>query len=208
MYRWKELCCVLFISVPSILALADITKFRQYFTDQLPDCNDHARAWVRAAFHDAGTLNMNDGDGGADGSLQFELDRPENAGLQDTISFYNALVQKENVSMADAIVYGSKLAVEVCGGPTIPFEPGRIDAKTANPPGRLPKANAETPEIFKVFVDSMKLSMEETVALIGGGHTIAKLVDRPTNDPDLIPGDFDSTPTKFDNRYVYMASIF
>lgn len=38
-------------------------------------CNAKARGWYRINFHDAGTFNRTDGSGGADGSIQYELDR-------------------------------------------------------------------------------------------------------------------------------------
>lgn len=37
---------------------------------------------LRLVFHDAGTYAAASGDGGANGSLRFELDRPENRGLK------------------------------------------------------------------------------------------------------------------------------
>lgn len=37
---------------------------------------------LRLVFHDAGTFAAASGDGGANGSLRFELDRPENRGLK------------------------------------------------------------------------------------------------------------------------------
>lgn len=37
---------------------------------------------LRLAYHDAATHSMTDGTGGANASIQFELDRPENFGLK------------------------------------------------------------------------------------------------------------------------------
>lgn len=36
---------------------------------------------LRLAFHDAGTFSSSQGQGGANGSVRFELKRPENSGL-------------------------------------------------------------------------------------------------------------------------------
>jgi hypothetical protein len=41
-------------------------------------CDGLARRYVRATFHDFATFNITDGSGGLDGSIQYELDRPEN----------------------------------------------------------------------------------------------------------------------------------
>jgi hypothetical protein len=53
-----------------------------------------------------------------------------------------------------------------------------------------------------MFLNRMGFTLEETVALIGGGHTMAFLArqNNPT-DPDLADGPFDSTPEKFDNQW-------
>lgn len=37
---------------------------------------------LRLAYHDAGTFSTQDGRGGSNASIQFELDRPENTGLK------------------------------------------------------------------------------------------------------------------------------
>lgn len=37
---------------------------------------------LRLAYHDAGAFSTRDGQGGANASIQFELDRPENTGLK------------------------------------------------------------------------------------------------------------------------------
>jgi L-ascorbate peroxidase len=37
---------------------------------------------LRLAYHDAATYSVKDGKGGANASIQFEFDRPENTGLK------------------------------------------------------------------------------------------------------------------------------
>lgn len=37
---------------------------------------------LRLAYHDAATYSIRDGNGGANASIQFEFDRPENTGLK------------------------------------------------------------------------------------------------------------------------------
>ncbi|KAG6843285.1 hypothetical protein H0H93_001540, partial [Arthromyces matolae] len=37
--------------------------------------------WLRIAYHDMSTHDVNDGSGGLDGSIVYELDRPQNIGI-------------------------------------------------------------------------------------------------------------------------------
>lgn len=43
-----------------------------------------------------------------------------------------------HISMADAVALGSFLALYACGGPAIPFQPGRVDAAGPNKADLLP----------------------------------------------------------------------
>lgn len=139
------------------------------FKSKIPSCNDEARLWIRAAYHDAGTFSSTDTTPvGCDGSLQFELDRPENNGLRPAIDFYKQLATKFQISMADAIAFGGIVAVQVCApGIQISFSPGRTDAKTANPSGRLPNARISASDILSMFRDRLGFTVNELVALIG-----------------------------------------
>ncbi len=49
---------------------------------------------LRLVFHDAGTYAAATGDGGANGSLRFELDRPENRGLKVSCAGTGACVKQ------------------------------------------------------------------------------------------------------------------
>lgn len=77
-------------------------------------CNDDARAAIRAAFHDCGTWNKAQGStGGCDGSLILagETSRPENNGLQDISNKLLTLARKRGVGVADMIQFaGGMLA--------------------------------------------------------------------------------------------------
>jgi manganese peroxidase len=66
-------------------------------------CNDDARAAIRAAFHDCFP------DGGCDGSLAIpaELARPENAAMTSAVNSVAALALKYNVTNADMIQFAA-----------------------------------------------------------------------------------------------------
>jgi hypothetical protein len=65
-------------------------------------CNDDARASIRAGFHDCFV-----GPGGCDGSLLFELSRPENTPMTNTVQKLATLAKKNKVSVADTISFAA-----------------------------------------------------------------------------------------------------
>jgi L-ascorbate peroxidase len=195
--KWFVVCV---FALPTVLAGTNPQLFEKDF--KLNSCNGDARQFIRAAFHDAGTFDRISETGGADGSLQFELDRRENLGLDKIVEFAKRLALEKGASLADVLAYGAILSVRVCGGPAVPFRHGRIDATQANPTGRLAGPSSTAQQLRAVFVDRMGFTIPEFVALNGGGHTVARL--RLNNNPgDLTvkPGPFDSTSNKFDNVF-------
>ncbi|KAJ3090488.1 hypothetical protein HK102_003560 [Quaeritorhiza haematococci] len=113
------------------------------FNGIVASCGSIAAAWIRAFFHDAGTFDGTNG--GADGSLQFELQDPENFGLEGTLGFFQSTKQWfPDVSMADIIDWGAISFIKACGGPELTFRAGRVDAVTRNTAGTLP-GNPNTP---------------------------------------------------------------
>ncbi|KAJ3086200.1 hypothetical protein HK102_013419 [Quaeritorhiza haematococci] len=157
-------------------------------------CNATAAAWVRAAFHDAGTYSKSCGRiGGADGSLQYEIDNEVNAPLAETISFFQDMkYEYPKVSMSDIITWGGIVSVKTCGGPYIPFKAGRPDAAHSNDVSLLP-SDPDTPieDYIQRFKD-MGFDTREFVALVAGGHSLGGRNVRETG--------FDGTPDRFDNK--------
>ncbi|KOM41994.1 hypothetical protein LR48_Vigan04g219200 [Vigna angularis] len=127
---------------------------------------------LRLVFHDAGTFDINDNSGGMNGSIVYELERPENAGLKKSV-LQKAKTQIDAiqpVSWADMIAVAGAEAVEVCGGPPIQVSLGRLDALVPDPEGRLPEESLNASGLKKCF-QSKGLSTQELVAL-SGAHTI------------------------------------
>jgi hypothetical protein len=197
------------ILATSVFALVDPRRpdIQKVFTDSIVGCNAHARRWIRAAFHGSGTFGLPDRNGGNTGAFLFEGDRFENRGLEETITFYKSIRDRFGVSFADALAFGGIMAVQECGGPVIAFKPGRIDtAKTAGPEGRLPNPHISATDILGSFVGRMGFLDDETVALIAGGHSVARISASKSESGQ--EGDGDETPTKFDNAIfgVLLAS--
>jgi catalase (peroxidase I) len=189
---------ILFLNNVSFSALIDPSQFANEFKSFMPTCNEAARKWIRSAFHEAGTFDRKDNSGGSDGSLRFELQFSENIGVESTVDFCNNFVKKHpDVSFADAITFGSKIAVEICNGPTISWRFGRIDSTSANPRGRLPHPRHNIQQLNQIFISRMGFTKEETVALILGGHSVARV--NHVFDFNKQPGFTDSTPHSMDN---------
>lgn len=164
-------------------------------------CNDDARAAIRAAFHDAGTWDTTQGStGGADGSLCLAHEdtlRPENNGLQDICSKLTALATKRSVGVADLIQYAGAHAIVTCpGGPRITTYVGRKDSSKGAPDGRLPDVHASGESLYQLFL-AKGLSAEDLAALLGA-HSTSKQFH--VNE-SLAGAPQDSTPGIWDVKY-------
>lgn len=147
---------------------------------------------LRLVFHDAGTYDRAAKDGGANASIEFELDRPENGGLKRGWNVVNTIYSKlkgtplEGVlSRADVIALAGAHAVRITGGPLIDVPIGRTDAQQGDPLNRLPDEKLSATEQIVVF-ESKGLNPQELVALLGS-HTLG--------------GKGFGDPLTFDNQY-------
>ena len=135
-----------------------------------------APAVLRLAFHDAGTYNVLAGDGGPNGSVLYELDRPESFGLKRGLTpvldaqKLLAGTPAASVSLADLIQVAGAHAVQLTGGPAITVPLGRLDVGAADPAGRMPPETMTAPELIAHFA-AAGFSTRELVAL-SGAHTI------------------------------------
>ncbi|CAL0327202.1 unnamed protein product [Lupinus luteus] len=144
---------------------------------------------LRLVFHDAGTFQLDDNTGGMNGSIIYELERPENAGLKKSVKVLQKAKTEidaiQPVSWADMIAVAGAEAVELCGGPPIQVSLGRVDSLGADPEGKLPEESLGASDLKKCF-RRMGFSTQELVAL-SGAHTLGSK-------------GFGS-PTSFDNSY-------
>ncbi|XP_041018658.1 putative L-ascorbate peroxidase 6 isoform X2 [Juglans microcarpa x Juglans regia] len=139
----------------------------------------NAAGVLRLVFHDAGTFDMDDNSGGMNGSIVYELDRPENVGLKKPVK----ILDKAKTEV-DAIRPGAE-AVSVCGGPTIPVPLGRLDSMEPDPEGKLPQESLDALSLKQCF-QRKGLTTQDLVAL-SGAHTVGNKGF--------------GNPTVFDNAY-------
>ncbi|TLS26927.1 hypothetical protein PpBr36_04177 [Pyricularia pennisetigena] len=189
------------------------------FTDLVVPCSHNsnipgkqvAAEWLRTAFHDVATHDKAAGTGGLDASIFYEVARSENAGAAFNSTFNDlGEFHSAHVSAADLVALGVVAATASCGGKTIPFRTGRVDATEAGPAG-VPEQDHDLKRTQDAFA-RMGFSNEDMITLVACGHTIGS-VHGDTN-PDLVAGvgldphapasiaTFDSTPGQFDTVVV------
>ncbi|KAK1228979.1 hypothetical protein PQX77_007968, partial [Marasmius sp. AFHP31] len=161
-----------------------------------------AAQWIRLAYHDMSTHNVDDGTGGLDASIRFELDRAENVGggmISSLADFSN--LQTPYISMSDLIAMGTIFAYGSCGGPShasIPYRAGRKDATTAGPPG-VPEPHQDVESHIESF-RRQGFNQEEMIALIACGHTVGGVAQKDF--PDMV-----ATDTLFDGEQKYSPLV-
>ncbi|KDP24002.1 hypothetical protein JCGZ_25390 [Jatropha curcas] len=153
---------------------------------------------LRLAWHDAGTYDAKNKTGGPNGSIRNEIEykHEANKGLKIAIDLCEEIKAKNpKITYADLYQLAGVVAVEVTGGPTIHFVPGRKDSTESPDEGRLPDAKKDASHLRDVFY-RMGLSDKDIVAL-SGGHTLGKAHKERSG----FDGAWTKDPLKFDNSY-------
>ncbi|CAN6680487.1 unnamed protein product [Malus baccata var. baccata] len=153
---------------------------------------------LRLAWHDAGTYNAETKTGGATGSIrnEHELGHGANSGLKIAVNFCEEVKAKySKITYADLYQLAGVVAVEVTGGPTIEFVPGRKDSLESPEEGRLPDAKKGASHLKDIFY-RMGLSDKDIVAL-SGAHTLGRAHPERSG----FEGPWTNEPLKFDNSY-------
>lgn len=130
---------------------------------------------LRLVFHDAGTFNITKNTGGMNGSILYELGRPENSGLDRSIKLLDTVKASldsslQAVSWADLIAVAGAEAVAICGGPKIPIKLGRLDAVTPDPEGELPAETLNASSLKSSFLRKGFTTSE--LVVLSGAHTL------------------------------------
>ncbi|KAI4367719.1 hypothetical protein MLD38_023427 [Melastoma candidum] len=153
---------------------------------------------LRLAWHDAGTYDVNTKTGGPNGSIRNleEYSHGSNSGLKIAIDFCEEVRSKcPKITYADLYQLAGVVAVEVTGGPSVDFVPGRKDSNICPKEGRLPNATKGAQHLREIFY-RMGLSDKDIVAL-SGGHTLGRAHPERSG----FDGPWTQEPLKFDNSY-------
>lgn len=138
---------------------------------------------VRLAWHASGTYDKDDksekrgGNYGGTMQYDYESNDPGNNGLIHARKFLEPIhKQFDWISRGDLFSLAGVVGIQEMSGPKIDWRPGRQNLPAANQPphGRLPDASQGATHVREVFKRLNNFTDEETVALIGVGHTIGK----------------------------------
>ncbi|KAI9207359.1 heme peroxidase [Polychytrium aggregatum] len=184
---------------------------RKFIATKRPEWDDGSigPVLVRLAWHASGTYDKHSRTGGSNGAtMRFkpEATDPANAGLEHARAFLESVKEQFPwISTADLWTLAGVTAIEVMGGPKIPWKPGRLDknersvTKTEIPPnGRLPDASQGSQHIRDVF-NRMGFNDQEIVAL-SGAHALG----RCHTDRSGYKGPWTFNPTRFSNQYFVL----
>jgi catalase (peroxidase I) len=198
-------------------------------------CGNRARRFIRFAWHDASTTDVYACTGGLDASIIFEGLFAANAPRGVHTQFVNDINNlhantcgtAQTSCFADIIALAAIEAVKACGGPAIEFAWGRQDTNVANTQFLTPGQAETLAQAEAKFYRMGITSEDEILALVAGGHTVARHAIPNLRNPPNQPGPalgfnltapcavtidncpnpgpctlpFDSTPTKFDAQY-------
>ncbi|EJD52445.1 hypothetical protein AURDEDRAFT_82034 [Auricularia subglabra TFB-10046 SS5] len=161
----------------------------------------NAADWVRTAYHDMASYDVETRTGGLDASIRLwqEQARPENPGngFNNSVQFVAGGVNR-HFSLADGLALLVVMAVENCGGPEIDFRGGRIDATEPNPAG-VPEPDQDI-DAHTASFKRQGFSPTEMIGLVACGHSFGSV--QSVDFPDVTKENgtaFDSTLTTFDN---------
>lgn len=159
---------------------------------------------VRLAWQCASTYRATDHLGGCNGArIRFapENSWPLNAALDKALAMLEPIKLEfgNALSWADLIVLAGQTAIEVAGGPALPFCGGRTDAADGAGSSLLDEQLlgevVDTIDLTRERMALLNLSAREYVALVGAQRTLG------TNAPLGRDGAATATPDSFDNAY-------
>ncbi|CAN1829814.1 L-ascorbate peroxidase, cytosolic [Linum perenne] len=168
---------------------------------------------LRLAWHSAGTFDVKSKTGGPYGTMRYsaELAHAANNGLDIAIRLLEPIKEQfPNITYADFYQLAGVVAVEITGGPDVPFHPGRevftilhLVYRTSLPHHQRVVFLMQPRDDNSIGVDhlrevfgTMGLSDQDIVAL-SGGHTLGRCHKERSG----FEGAWTSNPLIFDNTY-------
>lgn len=170
--------------------------------------------WIRTAYHDMSTADIQAGTGGLDASIIFESDRDQNKGsfINNTFGHLHSFHSARS-SGADLLALAVVGSMSVCGGYEVPLRAGRIDATEGGRFG-VPEPQQDIQTHTNIFA-MQGFNQTEMIELVACGHTLGGVhhEDFPEITGDDTKGNVtafeqDGSQYVFDNKVVtdYLAN--
>jgi len=164
------------------LKIATVNKLKQKLRNAVVEDPSVATMFLKLALNDALGYDFSSTDGGPDGSVLFEVKRPENANLEKGVDALKAVkkdLQRTNsLSFADVCAFGGAEALESVGCSRITVQVGRVDAKEENTKKKVVNwaASPSSADIKEAFVSS-GLGAKEIACLLGALGEVNRVVE-------------------------------
>lgn len=164
------------------LKIATVNKLKQKLRNAILQDISIAPALLRLALNDALGYDVNTEDGGADGSIQFEMNRPENSDLskaQDVInSVKKDLLRTNVVTLSDVIAFAGSEALEAVGSNRIVVQVGRFDTNKENKKSSIiPWNDLSNVNAIKEAFISTGLDAKDIALLFGALGELERIID-------------------------------
>ncbi|KAF2683798.1 heme peroxidase [Lentithecium fluviatile CBS 122367] len=183
------------------------------FGQRVPGRQNSAE-WIRTAYHDIATADVEAGTGGLDASIQFETERGENKGsaFNNTFGHFSGYYSPRS-SVSDLLALAVVGSMAICGGYEIPLRVGRIDATEAGPMG-VPEPQQDLPTHTAKFA-KQGFNQTEMIELVACGHTLGSIhganfpeITKDNSTGQVSHFEYGESATVFDNTVVheYLAS--
>lgn len=202
----------------------DLKKLIHKAKEDNYDDGSYGPLFIRLAWHSSGTYDAATGTGGSNGAtMRFEpeISDPENAGLDKARALLEPIKEKyPDISHSDLWILAAYVFLELSGGPSLEFHPGRVDKEGCEgiENGRLPAAEygvkdkevtdidkegrvdewQKTADHIKEIFTRMGFTLKEACALVCGGH----LYGRCHPDNSGYAGKWVAEPTVWSNEYA------
>lgn len=152
--------------------------------------------WIRTAYHDMATADVEAGTGGLDASIMFETNRGENKGsaFNNTFGHLHSFYSSRS-SGADLLALAVVGSMSVCGGYDVPLRVGRIDATEAGRFG-VPEPQQDIETHTKIFA-MQGFNQTEMIELVACGHTLGGV--HHEDFPEITGDDTEGNVTAFEN---------
>lgn len=164
------------------LKIATVNKLKQKLRNAILADPTLAMGFLQLAINDALGYNPNTKNGGADGSILFEMDREENKPLMKVkeamFQVQKELQRTNTLSFADVCAFAGSEALESVGCGKVTVQIGRFDAKLANEKESIiPWSNLQTDASAISAFEGSGLEARDALILLSALGEVQRVVD-------------------------------